>query len=530
MTVTVTDNLGFGGSAAFTWTVNGPPTITTTSLPAATENVAYSATLVAAGGSIPYTWSITAGTLPAGLTLDPSTGDITGTPTASGAQSVTFKVTDAIGLSSSATLAITVEQPGPYTAVAPVRICDTRAGNFSHLVGPATQCNGVDNAGERLAPNTPLTITVAGEFGVPADATAVVLNVTAVDATGTGYLTVYPAGNAIPTASNINVRSGQRVANLVETGVGTSEHVSIVTNTPMDVVVDLEGYVTPTLEAGAGLYNPLAGPARICDTRAGNPSGLSGGAAQCDGTANAGERLRAGGVLDVTVEGDGDVPATGVSAVVLNVTAVNPASAGYVTAYPEGTTAPTASNLNYATGETLPNRVIVPVSASGQISLTANQATDLLVDVSGWYTSTGGTGAQFTAQGTPVRICDTRADNPSGLTGPSAQCNGTANAGDPVGPAGTLTINVAGIAGVPASATAVVLNVTAVGATRQTHLTVFPSGTPPVVSDLNPNPSGVETNLVVARVSATGTVSIYNYTGSVNVVVDSEGWYSVPTV
>ena len=82
------------------------------------------------------------------------------------------------------------------------------------------------------------------------------------------------------------------MANLVETAVGASGGVSLVANTSMDVAVDLQGYVSPTGLAGAGLYNPLATPARICDTRAGNPSGLTGGAAQCRGD---GERRGAPG-------------------------------------------------------------------------------------------------------------------------------------------------------------------------------------------------------------------------------------------
>ena len=84
----------------------------------------------------------------------------------------------------------------------------------------------------------------------------------------------------------------------------------------------------------------------------------------------------------------------------------------------------------------------------------------------------------------------------------------------------------AGLAGIPSGATAVVLNVTAIAPSAQTHLTVFPSGSPPVVSDLNPAAGAVEANMVVAKVSATGTVSIYNFTGSVNVAVDVAGWYS----
>ena len=368
---------------------------------------------------------------------------------------------------------------------------------------------------------------MAGDFTVPADATAVVLNVTALNTSAAGYVTVYPTGSPVPTASSLNTRVGQPVANLIETGVGTSGEVSVVANTATDVAVDLEGYVTPGTNGGAGLYNPLATPARICDTRAGNPSGLTGGADQCAGTANAGTRLAASGVLNVTVDGNGGVPATGVSAVVLNVTAVNPSASGDLKVYPEGTTATVATNLNFAAGETLPNRVIVPVSASGQISITSDVATDVLVDVSGWYSSSGGTtGSQFTTEAAPVRLCDTRAGNPSGLSGAEAQCNGAGNAGHPITAGQTLTVNVAGLAGIPSGATAVVLNVIAIKPSAQTHLTVFPSGTPPTVSDLNPAAGAVESNLVVATLSGTGTVSIYNFAGSANVAVDAEGWYS----
>ena len=458
------------------------------------------------------------------LTSDVVTGLTDGT-----AYTFTVAATNGVGTGSASAQSnsVTPTAPGPYTAISPVRICDTRAGNPSGLSGDAAQCNGTGGAGERLAAGTPLTVDVAGDFTVPADATAVVLNVTAINTSAVGYVSVYPAGSPVPTASSLNTRVGQSVANLIETGVGTSGQVSVVSNTAVDLAIDLEGYVTPTSLGGAGLYNPLATPARICDTRAGNPSGLTGGAAQCAGTADAGTRLAAGGVLNVTVDGNGGVPSTGVSAVVLNVTAVGPAAAGYLKVYPEGTTASAASNLNYGAGETLPNRVIVPVSASGQISVTANVATDVLVDVSGWYSAAGGTtGSQFTPEAAPVRLCDTRSGNPSNLSGAEAQCNGTGNAGDPIGTGHTLTVNVAGLAGIPSGATAVVLNVIAIQPSAQTHLTVYPGGTLPTVSDLNPAGGAIESNLVVATVSNTGTVSIYNFTGSVNVAVDAEGWYS----
>ena len=418
--------------------------------------------------------------------------------------------------------------PGAYNALAPRRICDTRAGNPSGLTGDAAQCTD-----KTLTAGHVLTIKVADtQFDVPAGATAAVLNVTAVNATAKGYLTVFPAGRSAPTASNLNFPAGVTVPNLVEVGLGTGSdagEVSLVSNVGTDVVVDLEGYVD-TAAGGAGLYKPLATPARICDTRAGNPSALTGGAAQCDGgSSNPGRTLAPNTPLEVTVDGVGGVPASGVSAVVLNVTAVEPTGRGYVTVYPAGGSAPLASNLNVQAGQVRPNRVIVPVSAAGDIDIVASTTTDVIVDVSGWYTDAGGTpGAQFVPEPSPVRICDTRAGNPSGLTGDAAQCNGGAgNPGAAIGPGGTLTVEVTNDsgAGVPADATAVVLNVTAVDPSAQTYLSIYPGPGQPPVSDLNPAAGTVDANLVVATVSASGTVTIYNHSGTTNLVVDVTGWY-----
>ncbi len=89
-------------------------TITTSSLPAGQVGVAYSATLAATGGNTPYTWSLTSGTLPAGLTLNAPTGAITGTPTAAvTASALTFAVTDSgsPAQTKSVNLAITVSAP-----------------------------------------------------------------------------------------------------------------------------------------------------------------------------------------------------------------------------------------------------------------------------------------------------------------------------------------------------------------------------------------------------------------------------------
>jgi hypothetical protein len=218
------------------------------------------------------------------------------------------------------------------------------------------------------------------------------------------------------------------------------------------------------------------------------------------------------------------IPA-GATAAVLNVTAVDPSAAGFFTVYPHGVTRPTTANLNYIAGETTSNRVMVPLSTSGttagQITIYSQAAADLIVDVSGYFTAAGGSGTRFTAAANPVRICDTRPGNPSGLTGAYGQCDAKT-----LGSAQTLTINVAGLAGVPAIAKAVVVNLTGVSPSQNTYLTVFPGPRLPVVSDLNLAPGDIKANLAVATLSSHGTISIYNNTGSTNVVVDVLGWYS----
>ena len=146
----------------------------------------------------------------------------------------------------------------------------------------------------------------------------------------------------------------------------------------------------------------------------------------------------------------------------------------------------------------------------------------MVVDVSGYYSALGGEGAQFSAEAAPVRICDTRAGNPSGLSGGADQCDNTT-----LGPAETDTVTVTGLADVPTGATAVVVNLTAVAPTAGTFLTVFPAGTTrPLASDLNPAAGDVKGNLTVGTLSSGGKLSIYNNTGTVNVVVDVLGWYS----
>ncbi|MBV9950600.1 MAG: PQQ-binding-like beta-propeller repeat protein [Acidimicrobiia bacterium] len=93
------------------------PQVTNTVLPDAARNVAYSATLVATGGKTPFTWSVTNGSLPAGLTLAGSTGKITGKPTALGTSTFTVTATTSDNKTATKSLSISVINPGTWAQV-----------------------------------------------------------------------------------------------------------------------------------------------------------------------------------------------------------------------------------------------------------------------------------------------------------------------------------------------------------------------------------------------------------------------------
>src|SRR5690606_15658742 len=134
-------------------------------------------------------------------------------------------------------------------------------------------------------------------------------------------------------------------------------------------------------------------PARLLDTR--------------NGTGAAEARVGAGDSVDLQVTGRGGVPESGVGAVVLNVTAVSPTAASFVTVWPTGEVMPEVSNLNTAPGDVVPNLVVVKVGRGGQVSLyNAFGEVDLLADVAGWFPE--GSGLEPLV---PARVLDTRAGN-----------------------------------------------------------------------------------------------------------------------
>lgn len=389
-----------------------------------------------------------------------------------------------------------------YFPLTPSRILDTRDGTGAPA-GP-------------LGPGATLDLTVVDAKGVPATGvTAVVLNVTATESTAQDtFLTLYPAGTTRPVASNLNVTEGWTSTNLVTVAVPTTGDragkVTVYNNLgSVSVVADISGWYSANGGAVGATYNPLP-PARVLDTR--------------NATGGAGGPVLAGQTIDVAVTGVGAVPSTGVSAVVLNVTAAfdtydqfGPES--FLTVYPSGSDRPLASNLNYVGPPSVPNLVVARVGANGKVSMYNNLGSvDVVADVQGWYTAPGTTTGATYFPLSPARDLDTR--NGVGRDGTIGR----------IGTGQSIDLTVAGVNGVPATGVAaVVLNVTAADHWgNESFMTVFPAGGQrPLASNLNYWYGSTIPNLVIARVGAGGQVSIYNDRGAVDVVADVQGWFLI---
>jgi hypothetical protein len=363
--------------------------------------------------------------------------------------------------------------------------------------------NPTGRIGLTVLPRTPLRIKVAGTNGVPATGVgAVSMNVTVTSPDGEGFITVYPCDTK-PDASNLNYTLDQTVPNAVIAPVSSTGEVCFYTNAETHLLADINGYF-PT---GQGFT--AAGPTRVFDTRSGSAQGLR--------TVN---KVKIGGDQEVRVKMTGLAgltPSTGVGAVSLNITATGTTAddfGGYVTVYPCGDR-PNASSLNFVSGQTVPNAVIAPVSASGEVCFYALGTTDLIVDLNGHFLS----GAGFTPT-TPTRIADTRSGSDQGVrTVTKAKVGGDT----------TLKVQFTDIAGLtPSSGVgAVSLNVTATGTTADDfggYVTVYPCGALPNASNLNFVSGQIVPNAVIAPVSASGEVCFYAR-GTTDLIVDLNGYF-----
>jgi hypothetical protein len=304
----------------------------------------------------------------------------------------------------------------------------------------------------RLQPQTPQRVVDTRTTGNPlgqgevrvvnvaapgTNTTAAALNLTTVDAAGSGYLTAYPCNQGRPLASNLNYTGAAPVAAGVTVGVDSGGNVCIFSLRPTHLVVDVQAtYRTP---AGGLLGFTNLAPTRLADTRSGGRIGPS-------------------APLEVNVGGP---------AAWLNITAVDAVGSGFLAAYPCGGTVPLVSNVNYLGGpQAVANAATVTANGTGKVCVYANVPTHIVVDQAGRF---GATGASFVPS-PPFRVLDSRVGT-GGWQGSAELLQ-------------SLTVDLS--AAVPPAATGVVGTATAI-TDRPAFVTAYPAGQPvPTASNINP--------------------------------------------
>jgi hypothetical protein len=406
----------------------------------------------------------------------------------------------AVGFSTEGAASAAPPPGGAYMALAsPTRVIDTRTGL----------------GGTTLSAGATLNFTVPTSL-VPSGSLAVVVNVTVTNTQAPGYLTAWPQGTSQPNTSVLNWLAGQTVADLATIPISSANGLSFYNGSPgaMDLVVDLEGYyAAPSASTGgSGHFYPLP-PYRIADTRPGTASNYAGQTLGYKGNPQQ---------IAIAVGGSGGVPATGVSAVLLNVTVTDTSAWSYLTVWPAGASQPLASNLNWAPGQTVANRVQVGLGANSSIALAnAFGTADVVVDVVGYFSSAASSSTQgdvFVPLGSPARLLDTR--------------NGTGGITGPLPSDASVSLVAAGQAGLPAPNSptppdAIVGTLTGLSPTSAgDYLTLYPSGSaPPVASDVNLNGFEPVANMIAASLSS-GSLKIFNAYGGAQAIIDVTGYFT----
>jgi 5'-nucleotidase len=256
-----------------------------------------------------------------------------------------------------------VPQDGTPASLVPARVLETRDG-----VGNTTIDGEFEGEG-RVAAGSVVELTVAGRGGVDADAEAVVLNVGAVLPAAHGFLTIWPCGEPMPQASNLNFLSTDlAISNQVVAKIGDEGKVCIYTLAETDLIADVNAFV------------PLGGspdslvPARLLETR--DVPGYE----TVDGAFRGMGRVAADSTVELAVAGRGGV-ADDASTVVVNVGAVFPNAPGFLTIYPCDEERPQASNVNHPPDDVVSNLVLAKLDGEGKICIYTLAETDLIVDV-----------------------------------------------------------------------------------------------------------------------------------------------------
>ncbi len=443
LTVTVTAINGFSIAVSPDTLLNG------------LTQVPYTATLSATGGSGSFSFSVASGALPSGLAI--SGNQIVGTPTTAGAFAFTIRATDTNGGcfgERSYTVLIGSSGLMYYPLPRPVRLLDTRTG---------ASPNACNQPNAQIAGNTSFTLVARGTCDgvtIPTNAVSLTGNVTTVQPSTNGFLTLFPSDASRPGVSNSNFLANEVLNNAFTVGIAASDGAfKVFVSTTTHVVIDINGFYAPPTTGGL-FFHPLPKPIRLLETRQGLSGCQTPGAALQANTT----RLQTG-VLTC----DGVTIPTGAQALVGNATTTNSQSNGFLTLFPADATRPFTASSNFVAGINRNAPFTVGLSLNGEFDIFTAATTDLVIDVMGYFSAqandVNGQGLLFTSLGSPLRLLDTRAGQTACFTSSAPMTGGAVFLQDTQVPCSNLTSTARGLVG----------NVSALNATANGFLTFWPS-------------------------------------------------------
>ena len=423
-----------------------------------------------------------------------------------GAPDSTFTFDQANRMTSASTPAVQGNQ-GQFHELTPTRILNTPTGFVIGTCNPSP-C-------QRMSTNT-VKVKVLGEGGIPTTGVeAVTMDVTAYNTympLYAGAVTVWRSDGTQPTGRTLYFASGANVSNRVTTKVGADGYVSLNVVGDAEISFDVQGWYSTATGTAGGNFVSLD-PTNVLDTRSSTRNGA------CPTSSTQCTTLTAGATRTFQVTGRAGVPATGVSAVSVNITAYNAAADGHVKVYRSGTQPVPYITTYYTTGKTVSIASDLKLSASGQLDVYSSAGLDVTVDVVGYWTSpTAQEGGQYIPLD-PAQVLDTNGGTGTCTPSPCARI-----------PAGTtLSVQLAGLGGLPTTGIkAVNLNITTYNGSATGAVEVWPSDENPTgLRTLAFAPSTFTSNSLPMDIGADGKIKIKaQSSAAVDIYLNVQGYYS----
>ena len=387
-------------------------------------------------------------------------------------------------------------QPLGFFAVTPCRAVDTRAsqgksGNY----GPPAM-------GAYSGRDFPL---MQSGCGLPSTAQAYSLNFTVVPPGPLDFLSAWPSNQPFPGVSTLNSPDGTVIANAAIVPNDPNGNIRVTTGESTDLIIDTNGYFAPSNGSELAFY-PVT-PCRIVDTRTGyGKSGAFGPPA-----------LAAYSGRTFPIRSSSCNVPVNAQAYALNLTVVPPGPLSFLSIWPADKPFPGVSTLNSNDGSIIANAAIVPAAGNGDVTITAGNATDFIMDINGYFAAPAAPGALHFYSVPPCRVADTRASQ--GFTGPF---------GPPaLSPYQGRSFPIQqGACFIPSTAKAYSLNFTVVPQGPLSFLSAWPSDKPfPGVSTLN-SPKGLAiANAAIVPAAANGSITV-TAGNPTDLIIDIDGYFA----